>query len=130
MRCARRMERAAWPRCWGGATDALLLQDLDGRIQAWNAAAQALYGWSEPEALALPALARIPNGLDHDHVARMNALRRGDSVPPFRSRRLCKDGSTLDVWVVSMALRDEQGAVQGIATIEQPASEANAGAVD
>jgi two-component system CheB/CheR fusion protein len=45
------------------ANDAILLQDLDGNIMAWNGAAQRLSGWSETEALALNIAKLVPEGL-------------------------------------------------------------------
>src|SRR4029077_4629226 len=35
------------------ASEAITVQDLEGRILAWNPAAQKMYGWSEAEALAM-----------------------------------------------------------------------------
>jgi two-component system, chemotaxis family, CheB/CheR fusion protein len=33
--------------------DAILVQDMTGRILAWNNGAQKMYGWTEAEALAM-----------------------------------------------------------------------------
>jgi two-component system CheB/CheR fusion protein len=42
------------------ASDAITVQDLEGRITAWNPGAQRLYGWSEDEALQMNVRDRIP----------------------------------------------------------------------
>ena len=44
------------------ASDAITVQDLEGRTIAWNPGAARLYGWSEPEALVLNVSDRIPEG--------------------------------------------------------------------
>ena len=33
------------------ASDVIILQDMEGRILAWNPRAESMYGWSEAEAL-------------------------------------------------------------------------------
>ena len=45
------------------AHDAITVQDLDGRILAWNPGAVRMYGWSEAEALAMNVRDRIPEEL-------------------------------------------------------------------
>ena len=41
----------------------IIVQDLDGRILAWNPAAERMYGWSEPEALTMNIRDLIPEEL-------------------------------------------------------------------
>ncbi|MFZ9611449.1 MAG: CheR family methyltransferase, partial [Methylococcales bacterium] len=45
------------------ASDAIISQDLDGNILAWNPAAVKLYGWSEKEALTMKINNIIPDNL-------------------------------------------------------------------
>lgn len=107
------------------ASDAMVIQDLDGRILAWNDAARRQYGWDEAEALALPALARIPAELRRGCDELVNALRAADAVvAPFESRRLRQSGDSLEVWVTVTALRDESGRLRALAMTEQPAAQA------
>ena len=42
------------------AHDAITVQDLEGRILAWNPGAERMYGWSEAEALAMNIRDLIP----------------------------------------------------------------------
>jgi two-component system CheB/CheR fusion protein len=102
------------------ADAAMVVEDLDGRTQAWNEAACRLYGWDGNEAQSLPVHARIPDSLRADHEARLTALRKGDAVTPWQTQRLCKNASVRDVWVTATALRGEQGALRGLVWVEQP----------
>jgi two-component system, chemotaxis family, CheB/CheR fusion protein len=43
------------------ANDAVTMQDLDGRIQAWNPAAARTYGWSQAEALDMNYIDLVPD---------------------------------------------------------------------
>ena len=52
------------------AHDAITVQDLEGRILAWNPGAERMYGWSEAEALAMNIRDLIPEGLREEALAR------------------------------------------------------------
>jgi two-component system, chemotaxis family, CheB/CheR fusion protein len=100
------------------AHDAITMQDLDGRILAWNPGAVRLYGWSEVEALRMNARDRIPLERRADDLARMPPLRPIGKLEPFCSQRFTKDGAILEVWITATALINEMGLVYALATTE------------
>ena len=102
------------------AHDALTVQDIDGRIIAWNPGATRMYGWSEADALRLNARERIPQPLRDEESARMEALERAEVIPPYHTQRIAKDGAVIDIWLTATALVDETGRMQAIATTERP----------
>ncbi len=55
------------------AHDAITVQDLEGRILAWNPGAVRMYGWSEAEALAMNVRDRIPEGHAQGSVGQVTA---------------------------------------------------------
>ncbi|MBM2575873.1 PAS domain S-box protein [Jannaschia sp. Os4] len=96
----RRIESERFAATVRSAPDAIIVIASDGRIEAWNPAATALFGWTEAEAtgrrlddLLVPAdepplpdavLAAIRAGEDlHDEVERLH--RDGRSIPVRRS---------------------------------------------
>ncbi|WP_439589732.1 CheR family methyltransferase [Hydrogenophaga sp.] len=101
---------------------AVVIEDIEGRTQAWNEAARRLYGWDESEALLLPAHARIPVALRDDHENRISALRNGKAAIPWLTQRLRKDAKVQEVWVTATALRDGRNRLRGVALMEQPVS--------
>ena len=101
------------------AHDAITVQDLTGRIMAWNAGAVRMYGWSEAEALAMNTGERIPLELRPVHSTRMMQLARSEILQPYATKRLTKAGGVLDVTIVSTALINEQGQMYAIATTER-----------
>lgn len=101
------------------AHDAITVQDLDGRIVAWNPGAVRLYGWTEAEALHLNVRDRIPASLQLEAVARLNQLTRAEVLEPDQTRRLTKAGAVVDVSVISTALMTEDGQMYAIATTER-----------
>ncbi len=99
--------------------DAVTLQDLQGRILAWNPAAERIYGWRASEALTMNIRDRIPEDRRAEAVAIMEQLSRAEIVLPYRTQRLTKDGRLVEVWLTATALVNEAGEVYAIATTER-----------
>lgn len=102
------------------AHDAITVQDLSGRIIAWNPGAERLYGWSEAEALKMNVRERIPPALQEEALAQVHRLSQAQTLAPYPTQRLTKDGRVLDVLLTATALLDEAGQVYAIATTERP----------
>ncbi|MCX7004519.1 MAG: PAS domain S-box protein [bacterium] len=101
------------------AHDAITVQDMDGRIIAWNPGAVRLYGWSEAEALAMNVRDRIPPALREEALATLAQLSRAEVLAPYLTQRLAKDGTVKTVSIISTALAHEAGQVYAIATTER-----------
>ena len=101
------------------AHDAITVQDLDGRILAWNPGAVRMYGWSETEALAMNVRDRIPESLRKDALAKVHQLSVAEILEPHLTQRITKNGSTVEVSIISTALVNEAGQMYAIATTER-----------
>ena len=97
--------------------DAIVGKDRDGVITVWNPGAERLYGYPASEAIGLPVSLLIPParvGEDQELLRRVLASERIES---YRTERLCKDGSVLDVSVSLSPICDTHGAVVGASSI-------------
>jgi len=101
------------------AHDAIVMQTMEGRILAWNPSAERMYGWSEADALQMNVRELIPEGLRKEDVKRVQQLSRKETVEPYRTQRLTKDGKAVEVWLTATALLNEAGQVYAIATTER-----------
>ncbi len=101
------------------AHDAVTVQDLTGRIIAWNPAAVRMYGWSEAEALMLNTRERIPPALREGALATLTQLSQAEVLAPYRTQRLAKDGTVVKVSIISTALLNADGDMYAIATTER-----------
>jgi two-component system CheB/CheR fusion protein len=103
------------------SSDAILVQDLDGRITAWNKGAERLYGWSEAEALTMNVRDLVPE--EQREAARevVRKLARADVLASYRTQRLSSTGHVVDVWLTASPLVDDAGGVYAIATTERRA---------
>jgi two-component system CheB/CheR fusion protein len=99
------------------ASEAITMQDLEGRILAWNPAAQKMYGWSEAEALAMSIRDLIPK--KEWESAAVQRQSRGEALEPHRMRRVAKDGRIVEVMQTSTALVNAAGKAYAIATTEK-----------
>jgi two-component system CheB/CheR fusion protein len=101
------------------ARDAITVQDLDGSIIAWNPGAERMYGWSEVEALVMNVRDLVPEGLREEALAKVLHLGQAEILEPYRTQRITKSGSVVDVWMTSTALVNEAGRMYAIATTER-----------
>jgi len=99
--------------------DAITVQDLEGRTLAWNPGAERLYGWTEAQALAMNVRERIPVELREGALARLASLSRSEVLQPYKTQRLTKADSVIEVSIISTALIDAQGKMYAIATTER-----------
>ncbi len=99
--------------------DAILVQDMAGKIISWNPAATRFYGWSETEALGMNIRDLIPRPGRDEALAVVEQLSRAEIMQPYRMERIIKDGRVLRVSLTATALVNASGAVYGIATTER-----------
>lgn len=100
------------------ARDAIILQDLEGHITAWNPGAERIYSWSEAEALTMNISSLIPESRKEEELATLKKLKNAEVLEPYRTQRLAKDGRIVNVWLTATSLVDEAGKVYAIATTE------------
>jgi PAS domain S-box-containing protein len=103
-------------------SDAIVGSDRDGRITFWNPGAERIFGFSRAEAIGESLDLIIPERLRARHWAGyIEVMRTGESryghgdllsVPALR-----KDGTRLSIEFTIVPLKDEAGAMTGMAAI-------------
>ncbi|MGA2595822.1 MAG: sigma 54-interacting transcriptional regulator [Bryobacteraceae bacterium] len=97
---------------------ALFLLDVDGNIVAWYPGAERIYGYTPDETIGRPKSILHPN----EDGARANSeenLKRAAHEGHFvyEGSHVRKDGARFWANVITMALRDEKGELQGYARV-------------
>lgn len=105
------------------SNDAILLQDLQGVIRAWNRGAERIYGYSREQALGMNIRQILPEDRWAEASALTERLKLGEEVASFETRRLTRDGRVLDVWLTVTPALDDEGRPMGIATTERDITE-------
>ena len=96
---------------------ALFLLDVDGQIVAWYAGAERIYGYKSDEALGQHVSVLYP---DEDAFGKLQEqLKRaaGEGHVGAEGWHVKKDGSRFWANVITMALKDENGDLQGFARV-------------
>jgi len=103
--------------------DAIIAKTLDGVISAWNAAAEVMFGYTTKEAIGQPIAIIVPPELLDEENEFLNRLRAGERTEHHKTRRISKDGRTIDVSLTLSPLRDARGKIMGVSSTTRDITE-------
>jgi two-component system CheB/CheR fusion protein len=106
------------------AYDVITVQDLNGRILAWNPAAVKMYGWTEAEAIEMNIRDLIPEGLREESLVAVQRLSRAEILQPYHTKRIAKNGHIVTVVLTATALVNDSGQMYAISTTERKSNQA------
>jgi PAS domain S-box-containing protein len=101
------------------STDAIIGQKLDGTIVTWNKGAERIFGYTSDEACGRPVSILSPPELVDETTRIVQAIRRGESVPPFETERVRKDGTRIQISLTISPIRDADGRIVGASRISR-----------
>jgi PAS domain S-box-containing protein len=105
------------------SNDAIISKNLSGVISTWNLAAQRLFGYSEAEAVGQPITIIIPADLHHEEAEILRRVRIGERIDHYETRRITRDGRTLDVSITISPVRDATDSIVGASKILRDVTE-------
>lgn len=103
--------------------DAIIANDLHGAIDAWNPAAERLYGYTRAEAVGRPIAMLVPPEVRDEFDQTMETVRRGERIGTLETVRLRKDGSRVQVALTISPIRAAGGDLIGTSVIARDMSE-------
>ena len=99
------------------SVDAILGKTLEGTITSWNLGAEKMYGYAASEVVGQHiSLLFPPDGLDELEEA-LTRIANGGLVEQHDTKRICKDGTVLDVSVTISPIHDPNGTITGASAI-------------
>lgn len=107
------------------ASDAIILQDLEGRILSWNPSAKRMYGWDEAEALAMNINDLVPESRKKEELDTLKKISQAEILEPYRTQRLTRDCKIIEVWISATSLVNDAGDVYAITTTEREVKSEN-----
>ncbi|MDF1796356.1 MAG: PAS domain S-box protein [Coxiellaceae bacterium] len=99
--------------------DAIIGESLEGRIISWNAAAERMFGYSEREVIGQTMSLIIPDDRRGELKDLLDNVKAGNEIERYETKRICKDGSFIDVSVTISPVRDDAGKVIGLSAIDR-----------
>ena len=107
------------------SADAIIGVTLDGVITSWNTGAQDVYGYTAEEMIGCYVLCvLLPDHL-RELTSILDRARRGERVRHFETRRVRKDGTTIDVSMSVSPIMDASGRITGAANVTRDITERN-----
>jgi PAS domain S-box-containing protein len=97
--------------------DPIIGKTLDGTIVLWNQAAEDLYGYTNFEILGRSIAVLIPPDRVEELSYLLDRVQAGEIVRNFQTKRLRKNGTTVDVAITVSPVAGPDGLVLGGSTI-------------
>jgi PAS domain S-box-containing protein len=103
--------------------DAIISKDLNGIVESWNPAAEALFGYTAREMIGQSIRKIIPADRQSEEDEVLAKIRAGIVVDHFETRRQRKDGQLIDISLTVSPVRDFAGRITGASKIARPIGE-------
>src|SRR5262245_4858277 len=97
--------------------DAIFSQNWEGAITSWNSGAERMLGLPAARALGRSDALLVPPGHENPLPEIRQRLRHGERIEPFEMEWMTKDGRRACVSIGVSPIRNESGAVVGVACI-------------
>ncbi|MCW3054993.1 MAG: sensor signal transduction histidine kinase [Chthonomonadales bacterium] len=110
-------EQARLAAIVNSSEDAIVSKNLHGIVTSWNPAAERIYGWKAEEIVGKSKALVIPPDMPNELSAILAKVQAGERIEHYETRRLRKDGVTIDVAISVSPVRDSHGRTIGAATI-------------
>jgi PAS domain S-box-containing protein len=94
--------------------DAIVGEDLDGRITSWNAGATATFGYTAEEMIGGTVAPVVPEALRAESAAFQAEARGGITVERVETQRVTRSGRVIEVSLTTAPIRDSEGRIVGI----------------
>ena len=113
-----------WAALFDQVNDAILAKTLDGRITAWNSAAERMFGYSASEIIGRSTNVLFPSDRVKEADEAVVRANQGERSP-LETICLRKDGRQLEVSIAVTPLRSKTGQIIGASKILRDVTEYN-----
>ncbi|MFO7719965.1 MAG: PAS domain S-box protein [Gillisia sp.] len=97
--------------------DAIISKNLDGIIMSWNPGAEAIFGYSEAEAVGQPVTMLIPEERLEEEEVILKKIKKGEKLDHFETVRKHKSGKNITISLTVSPTKDSRGNVTGASKV-------------
>src|ERR1051326_5935411 len=97
--------------------DAIISKSLEGIVTSWNPGAERIFGYTAAEMVGQPISKIIPPERGAEEPDILKRIGRGERVEHFETKRVRKDGRTVDVSLTISPIKDQNGKLVGASKI-------------
>lgn len=97
--------------------DLILSKGLNGIITSWNDAGERIMGYKAHEMIGQHVSKLIPNDRLEEEDEIISRLKRGERIEHFETKRVRKDGNTIDISLTISPVKNKQGEIIGASKI-------------
>lgn len=99
------------------SSDAIVTEDLHGRVRTWNRAAERIFGWTAEHAVGRHVSFLVPEDELQQHLAALEQISRGKAAVDYEGECLTRGGTTVPVSIRLSPVHDQRGAVAGVSAV-------------
>jgi len=103
--------------------DAIISKSLEGIVTSWNSAAERIFGYTAAEMVGQPISKIIPPERGAEEPDILRRIGRGERVEHFETKRVRKDGRTVEVSLTISPIKDQNGKLVGASKIARDITE-------
>jgi PAS domain S-box-containing protein len=103
--------------------DAIISLTPRGIVLTWNHGAERIFGYSAEEATGRSILFLSPPGRPEEGLTLMERVERADTVEPFETVRVKKDGTHIHVALTLSSIKNSDGQVVGVSSVLRDVTE-------
>ena len=103
--------------------DAIISLTPEGIVLSWNHGAERIYGYSAAETVGRSILFISPPDRTIETLTLLKGVERGETVEPFETVRLKKDGTRIHVSLTLSPIENSDGQVVGVSAVARDVTE-------
>ena len=94
--------------------------DLEGMVLVWNKGSEDLFGYTASDMIGKSVNLLYPENRANELQSILLKIKKGESVDPYVTQRIRKDGKTIDVAISASPIIDESDKTVGVSIISRP----------
>jgi PAS domain S-box-containing protein len=107
--------------------DAIIGKNLEGIVESWNRGAQKIFGYTAAEMIGRSIAPLIPVEQLDEEKQILEKIKRDESVRPYDTVRLAKNGQQIDVSITISPIKDSTGTIVGASKVARDITERKRG---